>query len=471
MNTFQRRYTKRLVSSALGARIAAMEVEDREKGGGESASPPPSTTPPPPPPLLPPLPAPLPPPPRITYRPLDARCLPDLRALNSALFPISYGPRVYEQALAAGGISHGAVFDGEELVGAITVRLEAGTAASATAAPAASLFVGEDGGGEGNNDGEGLDGGLARMYVMTVGVLSPWRGKGIGEWSVLVFWGVERERVERRGGVGGCCAVGGSLRAARVLLFLSLSLSRFLSLIYSFQLQKKTKNGKAWGGEIEGRERERDCRREIEFERARVFFISLTFFFPSTFSKQKKTNQPNPPLLLPSSRNDPPRQRPLDGRRRRRRRRGLPARARGERRGARLLPRKARVPARGDGEGVLQEADAPGRGRAVEEAEVDGERRGRGGVVEGSPLLFLAQNCKKKNEKRKRVFFVSFSLSSLFFVSFRKKEKTPIAALFRALGEHRILLFFSFSIRLRRQFEIKIPARGSEFALIPENRR
>ena len=213
-----------------------MEVEDREKGGGESASPPPSTTPPPPPPLLPPLPAPLPPPPRITYRPLDARCLPDLRALNSALFPISYGPRVYEQALAAGGISHGAFFDGEELVGAITVRLEAGTAASATAAPAASLFVGEDGGGEGNNDGEGLDGGLARMYVMTVGVLSPWRGKGIGEWSVLVFWGVERERVERRGGEFESSASS----------FISLSFS--LSLPFSYILFPTSKKNQEWEG-------------------------------------------------------------------------------------------------------------------------------------------------------------------------------------------------------------------------------
>lgn len=172
-----------------------MEVaEDNENGGGESSSSmvPRSAT------LDPPLP-PLPPPPRITYAPLDARSLPDLRALNSALFPISYGPRVYEQALAAGGISHGAFFDGEELVGAITVRLEAGTAASATAAPAASLFVGEEGGEEEKNDSESLDGGLARMYVMTVGVLSPWRGKGIGEFffRFLLSRGSARETRER----------------------------------------------------------------------------------------------------------------------------------------------------------------------------------------------------------------------------------------------------------------------------------
>jgi GNAT superfamily N-acetyltransferase len=166
----------------LGLGSKAMEGED--KSGGESSVPPATSTST----MLPPRPSPPTLLPRITFRPLDARSLPDLKALNAALFPINYGPRMYEQALAAGGISHGAFFDEEELVGAITVRLEAGTASgSATAAPAASLFVAEkdgDGGGSGNN-GEDLDGGLARMYVMTVGVLSPWRGKGIGESSLF----------------------------------------------------------------------------------------------------------------------------------------------------------------------------------------------------------------------------------------------------------------------------------------------
>lgn len=156
-----------------------MEVEHEEKNGGDESSINPSTVRPPPP----------PPPPRITFRPLEPRSLADLKALNSALFPINYGPRVYEQALAAGGISQGAFFDEEELVGAIMVRLESGTLASATAAPAASLFVpegeGSDSSSSRSSSGDSLDGGLARMYVMTFGVLSPWRGKGIGEccWS------------------------------------------------------------------------------------------------------------------------------------------------------------------------------------------------------------------------------------------------------------------------------------------------
>lgn len=112
------------------------------------------------------------PPRRITFRPIDASTLPDLKALNAALFPVNYGPRVYEQALAAGGISHGAFFEERELVGAITVRLEAATSCSS------SLFVSED---ETNPSPPPPDESLARMYVMTVGVLSAWRGQGIGE--------------------------------------------------------------------------------------------------------------------------------------------------------------------------------------------------------------------------------------------------------------------------------------------------
>ena len=85
------------------------------------------------------------------------------------------------------------------------MRLEAGTTSgSATAAPAASLFVaeGEEGKVDDESSGESessLDGGLARMYVMTVGVLSPWRGKGIGEKKVLGFGGGQRRG---RGGRG-----------------------------------------------------------------------------------------------------------------------------------------------------------------------------------------------------------------------------------------------------------------------------
>lgn len=117
------------------------------------------TTPPPPP--LPPLP---PTPPRLTFRPIDAASLPHLKSLNAALFPVAYRDIFYHQCMAAGNLTHGA-FDGGELVGAVAVRLEARKP--------------EAGGG-------------ADAYVMTVGVLAPYRGRGIGEmwggvWAVDFF--------------------------------------------------------------------------------------------------------------------------------------------------------------------------------------------------------------------------------------------------------------------------------------------
>ena len=100
----------------------------------------------------PPLPTPPPTPPRITFRPICASTLPSLKSLNAALFPVAYRDIFYAQCMAAGDLTHGA-FDGGELVGAVAVRLEA---------------RGEEEGG-------------ADAYVMTVGVLAPYRGRGIGE--------------------------------------------------------------------------------------------------------------------------------------------------------------------------------------------------------------------------------------------------------------------------------------------------
>ena len=171
-------------------------------------------------------------------------------------------------------------------------------------------------------------------------------------------------------------------------------------------------------------------------------FLSVSYF--SCFASQTK---PKPLPALASHRNDPPRQRPLDGRRRRRRRRRLPARSRRQRRGARLLPGQARVPARGDGAGVLPEAEPARRGRALEEASVEREREESGGGGGGggrrrglrSFSPFLCQNCKR-NEKK--VSFFSFSFPG-------PRRASPSAS-------------FLFTKWHRCEREIEMPAECSE---------
>jgi len=95
----------------------------------------------------------------IAFRPITPATLDALKSLNAALLPVAYRDAVYAQALAAGDLTHGA-FEGEELVGAVAVRLEAGKRET-----------------EGEEGGDGL----ASLYIMTVGVLAPYRGRGIGE--------------------------------------------------------------------------------------------------------------------------------------------------------------------------------------------------------------------------------------------------------------------------------------------------
>jgi ribosomal protein S18 acetylase RimI-like enzyme len=74
--------------------------------------------------------------------------LPRLKALNQAIFPIAYKDKFYRDCVAFEGASLLALC-GDEVVGGIACRLEV--------AP-----------------------GGARLYIMTLGVLAPYRGHGVG---------------------------------------------------------------------------------------------------------------------------------------------------------------------------------------------------------------------------------------------------------------------------------------------------
>ncbi|KAK2078639.1 hypothetical protein QBZ16_003479 [Prototheca wickerhamii] len=88
--------------------------------------------------------------------------LEDLRTLNRALFPINYTERVYADILACGDVSQLA-YDAEgHLVGGIGCRLE--------------------------NTPQG-----PMLYVLTLGVLAPYRGQGIGRRLLRATLEVVRE--------------------------------------------------------------------------------------------------------------------------------------------------------------------------------------------------------------------------------------------------------------------------------------
>jgi ribosomal protein S18 acetylase RimI-like enzyme len=72
-----------------------------------------------------------------------------MKLLNATIFPVKYQEKFYRDCVACGDVTQLA-YDNDVLVGAIACRLEA------------------------------KEGGKAKLYIMTLGVLAPYRGEGVG---------------------------------------------------------------------------------------------------------------------------------------------------------------------------------------------------------------------------------------------------------------------------------------------------
>ncbi len=122
------------------------QLLDPRRDTARSAPPGAAAAPPPPPAMVARADAPAP---AVAFGPLTEANVDQVRSINRAIFPVNYPERVYQDMLACGPVTQLALADGGAVVGAVGCRLEA--------AP-----------------------GGPRLAVMTLCVLAPYRGGGIG---------------------------------------------------------------------------------------------------------------------------------------------------------------------------------------------------------------------------------------------------------------------------------------------------